>query len=98
MKKYITVVAALLCFIAQSYAAVTYKEDKTICENSTFPTFRATNTAADDYFWYEIGDVIGIGNADALYYCFPKKQGVVSKTRLATEELFKINKANNARK
>ena len=28
MKKYITVVAALLCFIAQSYAAVTYKEDK----------------------------------------------------------------------
>ena len=54
MKKYITVVAALLCFIAQSYAAVTYKEDKTICENSTFPTFRATNTAADDYFWYEI--------------------------------------------
>lgn len=54
MKKYITVVAALLCFIAQSYAAVTYKENKTICENSTFPTFRATNTAADDYFWYEI--------------------------------------------
>ncbi len=54
MKKYITVVATLLCFIAQSYAAVTYKENKTICENSTFPTFQATNTAADDYFWYEI--------------------------------------------
>ena len=51
-----------------------------------------------DYYWYEIGDVICIGNNDCLYYCFPKKQGVVSKTRLATEELFKINKANNARK
>lgn len=45
-----------------------------------------------DYYWYEIGDIICIGNKDALYYCFPKKQGVVSKTRLATEELFKIKK------
>lgn len=43
-----------------------------------------------DYFWYEIGDVICIGNAKALYYCFPEKEGVVSKTRLATEELYKI--------
>ena len=45
-----------------------------------------------DYYWYEIGDVICIGNNDCLYYCFPKKQGVVSKTRMATEELFKLNK------
>ena len=43
-----------------------------------------------DYFWYEIGDMICIGNRDALYYCFPKKEGVVSKTRLAAEELFKL--------
>lgn len=43
-----------------------------------------------DYFWYEIGDVICIGNAEALYYCFPKKPGVVARTRLAAEELYKV--------
>lgn len=43
-----------------------------------------------DYFWYEIGDVIGIGSRDCLYYCFPTTEGSVTKTRLATEELFKI--------
>jgi len=45
-----------------------------------------------DYFWYEIGDIICIGDKDCLYYCFPKTEGVVSKTRLAAEELFKITK------
>ncbi len=43
-----------------------------------------------DYFWYEIGDMIGIGNRDALFYCFPKQKGVVTKTRLAAEELYKM--------
>ncbi|MBQ9773712.1 MAG: 1-acyl-sn-glycerol-3-phosphate acyltransferase [Clostridia bacterium] len=42
-----------------------------------------------DYYWYEIGDMISIGNHDQLFYCFPKTDGVVAKTRLATEELFK---------
>ena len=46
-----------------------------------------------DYYWYEIGDVICIGNQDALYYCFPKNCGdVVAKTRLAAEELYKLKK------
>ena len=46
-----------------------------------------------DYYWYEIGDMICIGNRDALYYCFPKGSGdVVAKTRLATEELYKLKK------
>lgn len=45
-----------------------------------------------DYFWYELGDMICIGNADALYYCFPKKEGVVAKTRLAAEELYKMKR------
>ncbi len=45
-----------------------------------------------DYFWYEIGDVICIGNKDALYYCFPKGGDVVAKTRLAAEELYKLKK------
>ena len=44
-----------------------------------------------DYFWYEIGDVIGIGDSKMLYYCFPKDAGdIVTKTRLATEEMYKI--------
>ncbi len=45
-----------------------------------------------DYFWYEIGDVICIGNRDALYYCFPRGGDVVTKTRLAAEELYKLKK------
>ena len=45
-----------------------------------------------DYYWYEIGDVICIGNRDALYYCFPKDGDVVTKTRLAAEELYKLKK------
>ncbi|MBQ5340406.1 MAG: 1-acyl-sn-glycerol-3-phosphate acyltransferase [Oscillospiraceae bacterium] len=50
-----------------------------------------------DYFWYEIGDVICIGNKDCLYYCFPKKEGVVAKTRIAAEELYKICDPKNRR-
>ena len=46
-----------------------------------------------DYYWYEIGDMICIGNQDALYYCFPQNAGdVVAKTRLAVEELYKLKK------
>ena len=49
-------------------------------------------TLNSDYYWYEIGDMISIGNTDALYFCFPKTESdVVAKTRLATEELFKLS-------
>lgn len=44
-----------------------------------------------DYYWYQIADMIGLGTQDCLYYCFPKTEGVVAKTRLAAEELFKIS-------
>ena len=51
-----------------------------------------------DYYWYEIGDVICIGNQDALYYCFPENCGdVVAKTRLAVEELYKLKKRRPAK-
>ncbi len=47
-----------------------------------------------DYFWYEIGDVISIGNNKTVYYCFPKDKSVpVAKARLAAEELYKISKS-----
>lgn len=45
-----------------------------------------------DYFWYELGDMICIGNSRILYYCFPKNSGdFVAKARLATEELYKLS-------
>ena len=51
-----------------------------------------------DYYWYEIDDMICIGNHDALYYCFPKGTGdVVAKTRLAAEELYKMKKIRRPR-
>ncbi len=44
-----------------------------------------------DYYWYEIGDMVCIGNGKVLYYCFPKDKTVsVAKVRLAAEELYKI--------
>ncbi len=45
-----------------------------------------------DFLWYEIGDVIGIGDAKRLYYCFPKQGNIVAKARFATEELYKLIK------
>lgn len=46
-----------------------------------------------DYYWYEIGDMICIGDMKTSYYCFPKTQkDVVAKTRLAAEELYKLDR------
>ena len=52
----------------------------------------ASHTLYADYYWYEIGDVIGIGNNEFSYFCFPKTNTPVTKARLATEELYKIKK------
>jgi len=47
-----------------------------------------------DYYWYEIADMICIGDNETLYYCFPKNgEDVVAKTRLAAEEMYKLYKA-----
>ena len=46
-----------------------------------------------DFFWYEIDDVITIGTKDIFYFCFPKNCGdVVTKARLAQEEIYKMHK------
>lgn len=51
-----------------------------------------------DFCWYEIGDMICIGDDRAQYYCFPKEGGdIVAKTRMATEELYKIGKEKSVR-
>jgi len=52
----------------------------------------ASHTLYSDYYWYEIGDVIGIGDNEFSYFCFPKSEVSVSKVRLATEELYKMKK------
>ena len=52
----------------------------------------ASHTLYSDYFWYEMGDVIGIGDTEYSYFCFPQADVSVTKARLATEELYKIKK------
>ncbi|MBO7250764.1 MAG: 1-acyl-sn-glycerol-3-phosphate acyltransferase [Clostridia bacterium] len=51
-----------------------------------------SHTLYSDYYWYEIGDVIGIGDNEFSYFCFPKLSVSVTKARLATEELYKMKK------
>ncbi len=45
-----------------------------------------------DYYWYELGDMICIGDKARQYYCFPKENSPVAKARLAAEELYKLKK------
>ena len=50
----------------------------------------ASYSLNSDFNWYELGDVICIGDGECLYYCMPTKdRGVVAKARLATEEIYK---------
>lgn len=59
----------------------------------------ASYSLYSDYYWYEIGDVICIGDSKTLYYCFPKtKDDIVAKARLATEEMYKLLKNKEASK
>jgi len=51
-----------------------------------------SHTLYSDYYWYELGDVIGIGDNEISYFCFPKGEASVTKARLATEELYKMKK------
>ena len=47
-----------------------------------------------DLNWYEIGDMISVGDNEKLFYCFPKdKSTPVAKLRLGAEELYKIKRA-----
>lgn len=59
----------------------------------------ASYSLYSDYYWYEVGDMICIGNTEVLYYCFPKEGGdIVAKTRLATEELYKLTRPSSNRR
>lgn len=37
-----------------------------------------------------MGDVICVGDKNALYYCFPREKDVVTRTRLAAEEMYRM--------
>lgn len=53
----------------------------------------ASYSLYSDYYWYELGDMICIGDRRVLYYCFPQNgEDVVAKTRLAAEELYHLVK------
>lgn len=54
----------------------------------------ASYSLNSDYFWYEIGDVICIGDRKCLYYCFPRDGANVTKARLATEEIYKMQNSH----
>jgi len=59
----------------------------------------ASYSLNSDYYWYEIGDMISIGDRKALYYCFPKGSAdIVTKTRLAAEELYQMEKDRRSAK
>ena len=51
-----------------------------------------------DYYWYELGDIICIGDQNTQYYCFPKQATPVAKARLATEELYKLRRASRKKR
>ena len=57
-----------------------------------------SHTLYSDYYWYEMGDVIGIGDNEFSYFCFPKENVSVTKARLATEELYKMKKTEKQTK
>lgn len=59
----------------------------------------ASYSLNSDFYWYELGDMIGLGNQSVLYYCIPKDPLVsVAKARLAAEELYQIVKAEKRKK
>ena len=59
---------------------------------------KASYSLYADYYWYELGDIICIGDRETLYYCFPKGNVPVAKARLATEELYRLVKPERHRK
>lgn len=59
----------------------------------------ASYSLCADFYFYEIGDIVVVGDHHVLYYLFPKCEGdVVAKIRIAQEELYKIIAAEHKAK
>lgn len=50
----------------------------------------ASHSVNVDYNWYEIGDIVSIGDRNKLYYCIFKEEVPVTKARFGAEELYKM--------
>ena len=46
-----------------------------------------------DYYWYELGDVIGLGDTETFFFCVPPAEVPVARIRLAAEEMYKLYKS-----
>lgn len=56
---------------------------------------RSMYTCESALYWYQIKDVIGMGDKRALYFAMPReRQELVNKTRLAVEEIYKLIQEN----
>jgi len=53
---------------------------------------QANHSLYADYYWYEMADVVCIGDSEVHYFCFPKNGAPVAKIRLAAEEMYKLFK------
>ncbi|MBQ7321975.1 MAG: 1-acyl-sn-glycerol-3-phosphate acyltransferase [Clostridia bacterium] len=54
----------------------------------------ASYSINSDYYFYEIGDMISIGDRRHLFYCFPKRtHAIVAKAKMAAEELYRLSRA-----
>jgi len=51
-----------------------------------------------DYYWYEMGDIICIGDSETHYFCFVPEGIPVAKLRLAAEEMYKLYKQRKGTK
>lgn len=66
------------------------KDNNVIYEQSSLFSY----SLYSDFNWYELGDVIVIGNEKIRYYVFPNKKDVVAKARLIQEEAYKYQTSN----
>ncbi len=53
---------------------------------------QASHSIYADYYWYEMADVVCIGDKEIHYFLFPQGNVPVAKIRLATEEMYKLYK------
>ena len=82
--KHLLAILAAVSFILATLTGCGGKLDYTQSPKASYSLY-------SDYYWYELGDVICIGDKERLYYCFPHGGDVVAKARMATEEIYKLN-------
>ena len=95
-------------YLIKNYKAVYKVEDAHLTHTKDGFHLKGINSSLDyhqnplfsycinsDFNWYEIGDVVCIGEKE-LYYLVPKgNKDIVCKIRLAVEEIYKLHKEKN---